>query len=133
HHGGAPTVGAASDVGALWKFAIGEADRSLGHRRELTHGLISIIKPRLRVDAESRVLGGGMPSVRADDGKALQQRAREWTAAARVPCGGANPAVDPAVCLVPEASVPVERQAHLEADGIGLAVCGAHPFEHLAG
>ena len=115
------------------RLAVGGADDALGHRRELAHRLVAIVEARLRIDAERRVLRGGVTGVRADDGESLQQRARQRTATAGVPGGGDHAAVDAAIRLVEEAPVPLERQAHLEGDRVGLAVDRTGPFEHLPG
>ena len=71
-----------------------------------------------------------MAGVRADDGKTLEQRAREGTATESAKCG-LHIAVQAAIALVIKTSVPVLRQAHLEADGV-VAPIAALALVHLA-
>jgi hypothetical protein len=135
HQRVAPAVGAAAKVRTVRSAAVGGGDQRLGHGRELLRGLVAVVQPRLRLEAEAGCLRRGVPGVGADHRKALQQRAGQRPAAAAAANGGNHVAVGPAVGLVVEAAVPGLRQAHLEANGIGLAVAAGaavHAARHHA-
>src|SRR5205085_12209441 len=111
--GVAPAVAAAADVRAIRCLAIGDADHLLGYGRERADGLVAVVQPRLRVDAEAEVDRVRVPRVRADHGEALRERARRG-AAAKLAQRGRDRAVQAAVPLVEKAAIPGERQPHLE-------------------
>ncbi|EZP51567.1 hypothetical protein BW39_03831 [Delftia sp. RIT313] len=132
HHGVAPAVGAAAQVGAVRPLAIGRLQRAARHGRELAHGLVAVVQPRLRVQAEQGAHAACMPGVGAEHGKAHLQRIAQRPAA-QGSHGRAHDAVQPAVGLVEKAPVPVARQAHLEAHGVVLTIDGADALVHAAG
>ena len=130
HHGVAATVGAAANVGAIRGLAVGGGNQRLGHGRELGHGLIAIVQARLRLQAEVGRLCAGVAGIGTDHGEALCQRAGEG-ATPQGALGRADVAIEAAVALVVEATVPVIGQAHLEPDGV-VASIAALARMHLA-
>jgi hypothetical protein len=129
----AATVRAAAEVRAVRAFAVRGLDRGLGHRRELRRGLVAIVEPRLRVDAEGRPLRAEVAGIGADHREAHRQGVGRAVATIDAAGCGHDTAVDAAVGLIEEAAVPGVRQAHLEADRVGVAVDRADALEHLAG
>ena len=124
------TVRAASKVRAIRRLAVGRSDQRLGHRCQLGSRLVAVVQTRLEVDAKAGIVASGVARVGADDGKALLQGRRlHGTATAE---GRGHAAIQPAIGLVEEASVPRFRQPHLEADRVALAVLRARPPIHLA-
>src|SRR3989344_3850666 len=75
HHGVAPAVGAAAEVRAVWRAAIGQLDGVLGHGCELLGRLVAVVQAGLRIETEGVVLCAGVAGIRADDRKALEQGA----------------------------------------------------------
>ena len=129
--GMAAAVAAAGEVAAVGAAAVGGADQALGHRREFADGLVAVVQPGLRVEAEEGVLRRLVAGVGADDGKTLLQRVDGRTAAKAAQCGN-DVAVEAAVGLVQVASAPALGQSHLEADGVALAIDGAGALTQLA-
>ncbi|MCW0438608.1 hypothetical protein NB723_003572 [Xanthomonas sacchari] len=131
-HAVATAVGAAAEVAVVRRLAVGDLHHALGHRGQRLHRLVAVVQPRLRIAAEQRVLRIAVPGIGADDRKAHAQRIVALAAAADIAERGDHVAVQAAVGLVEEAPVPCERQTHLEADRIGLAVA-ADAFVHQPG
>jgi hypothetical protein len=113
-------------------FAISRAQHAFRHRGEFANGLVAIIETCLRIESESGILRSGVPGIGTDYRETLRQGAGERTTATGWSGCGHYVAIDAAVGLVKKAAVPVQRQTHFEANGIGLAIDGAHPLEHLA-
>src|SRR6185436_16368961 len=106
-------VRTATDVRAIRSFAVGNVDQRFGQGCECPHRLVAVIQARLRIEAERGPVGGRVARVRAQYRETLRERMcqRSTAECAR---GGNHAAVDATVALVPEASVPIVRQAQLE-------------------
>lgn len=132
HHGMTAAIGAASEVGTVGALVVGSEDQGLGHRGQAAHRLVAVVQPSLRVNAKQRVLRAAVPRVRTEDCKTHLQAVAQQPAAAEgaATIGHRHSTVGAAVALVQEAAVPVARQAHLEADGVGLAIDRADTIVH---
>lgn len=126
-------VRTAAEIAAVRRLPVRDADRLFRHRRQRIDGAVAVIDTRLRIDAEQRILRGAVPGIRADHREAHRERIGQRAATADFAGRGHDVAVESAVRLIEETAVPGLRQAHLEADRIGVAVDRAHALVHLAG
>ena len=123
HHRPAAAVGAAQEVRALRRAAVGQFHDLLGRRGDAAHGVVSVVGPRLRVEPERRIgLARGVPAIAAHHRIALAQRVA--VGVPELAQGRGQHTVRPFAALVQELAVPGFGHAHFVADGVRFSV---HP------